>query len=205
MENILSLIIGYFFGCVNPAAMIAKHKGVDLRQSGSGNLGGTNTMLVIGPGYGFAVMILDALKAIGAAKVAQWIFPRIADAGMVAALGAILGHIYPFHMGFRGGKGLACFAGMVLYHHWPLLLLLLAIGTVLMLIVNYSVIAPMSAALLFPVFVAIRTKSRKVFLITASASAIIIKMHWSNIGKALRHEDIPVRKYIREHFLPGKS
>ncbi|MBQ3485046.1 MAG: glycerol-3-phosphate acyltransferase [Clostridia bacterium] len=205
MENIICLIIGYFCGCVSPAAIIAKAKGVDLRSSGSGNLGGTNTMLVIGPKYGFAVMILDAMKAIAAAKIAKWLFPKLVAAGLVAALGAILGHIFPFHMGFRGGKGLACFGGMILYHHWPLFFLLLTIGMVLMLIVNYSFIAPMSAAVLFHFFAAIRTGSRKVFWVSAAASAIIIKKHWSNIGKALRHEDIPVREYIREHLLPGHN
>lgn len=205
MQNIICLVIGYFFGCVSPAAFIARAKGVDLRQKGSGNLGGTNTMLVIGPKYGFAVMILDALKAIAAARLVRWLFPRLVAAGLLAALGAILGHIHPFHMGFRGGKGLACFAGMIMYHHWPLFLLLLAIGTVLMLIVNYSFIAPLSAAVLFPFFAAIRTGSRKVFLVSAAASAIIIKKHWSNIGKGLRHEDVRVREYIRDHLLPGHN
>ena len=70
MQNLMCLVIGYFFGCVSPAAIIAKSKGVDLRKSGSGNLGGTNTMLVIGPKYGFAVMILDALKAVFAGMLA---------------------------------------------------------------------------------------------------------------------------------------
>ncbi|MBE6950970.1 MAG: glycerol-3-phosphate acyltransferase [Ruminococcaceae bacterium] len=205
MQNLMCLVIGYFFGCISPAAMIAGVKGVDLRKNGSGNLGGTNTMLVIGPKYGFTVMILDALKAVTAARMAQWFFPQLTAAGLVAALGAILGHVYPFYMGFRGGKGLACFAGMIVYHHWPLFFLLLTIGMVLMLIVNYSFIAPMSAAVLFPFFAALRTKSRKVFWITAAASALIIKKHWSNIGKALRGDDIPVREYIRDHLLPGRN
>lgn len=201
MQNICCILIGYLFGCFSPATMIAKRKGVDLRAEGSGNPGGTNTMLVVGPKYGFTVMILDALKAIAAAKVARWLFPKLAAAGLVAALGAIIGHVWPFWMGFRGGKGLASFAGMILYFDWPLFLLLLLVGMVLMLIVNYSFIAPMSAAVLFPVFAWIRTKSRKVFLVTATASAIIIKKHWSNIGKALRGEDVRVREYIRGHLL----
>ena len=203
MENIICLIIGYCFGCASPAAWIARWKGVDLRRAGSGNLGGTNTMLVIGPKYGFAVMILDALKAVFAGAVAARIFPKLAAAALVAGLGAILGHIWPFWMGFRGGKGLAAFAGMILYHHWPLFFLLLAIGMVLMLVVNYSFIAPMSAAVLFPFFAAARAKSRKVFWVSAAASAIIVWKHWSNIGKALRGDDVRVREYIRDHLLPG--
>lgn len=202
MEALLCILIGYCFGCLSPATAIAKHKGVDLKKEGSGNPGGTNTMLVVGPKYGFLVMILDALKAIAAAKVAKWLFPKLAVAGLIAALGAILGHVWPFWMGFQGGKGLACFAGMILYFRWPLFLLLLLIGLVLMLLVNYSFIAPMSAAVLFPVFAWLRTKSRKVFAITAAASALIIGKHWSNIGKALRGEDIRVREYIREKLLP---
>ena len=202
MENIICLFIGYFCGCVSPAAMLAKWKGVDLRSQGSGNLGGTNTMLVIGPKYGFAVMILDALKAILAGAIASRLFPKLAAVGLVAALGAILGHVFPFYMGFRGGKGLASFAGMILAHDWVLFLLLLAVGLVLMLLVDFSFIAPMSAAVLFPILAGLRTRSRKVFLVTAAASALIIKKHWSNLGKALRGEDIHVRAYIREHLLP---
>ena len=80
MENIICLIIGYCFGCASPAAWIARWKGVDLRRAGSGNLGGTNTMLVIGPKYGFAVMILDALKAVFAGMLAARIFPKLAAA-----------------------------------------------------------------------------------------------------------------------------
>lgn len=201
MQHLICLFIGYFFGCFSPADAVARYKGVDLRKAGSGNPGGTNTMLVIGPKYGFAVMIADALKAIAAAKIAKWLFPKLACAGLLAALGAIIGHVWPVWMGFHGGKGLACFAGMILHFDWPLFLLLLLIGLALMLIVNFSFIAPMSAAVLFPVFAWLRTRSRKVFLITATASAIVIKKHWSNIGKALRGEDIPVREYIREKLL----
>ena len=205
MQTIICLIVGYFFGCASPAAFFACRKGVDLRKEGSGNLGGTNTMLVIGPKYGFAVMILDALKAVAAGMIAVRLFPRLAAAGLIAGLGAILGHIYPFFLGFRGGKGLACFAGMILYHHWPLFFLLLILGLVLMLLVNYSFIAPMSAAVLFPILAALRTKSCKVFWVSAAASAIIIKKHWSNIGKALRGEDVRVREYIRSLLLSGEN
>lgn len=202
MQAFFCILIGYCFGCLSPATMIAKSKGVDLRKEGSGNPGGTNTMLVVGPKYGFAVMIADALKAIAAAKIAKWLFPKLAFAGLIAALGAVIGHVWPFWMGFHGGKGLACFAGMILYFDWPLFLLLLLIGLVLMLIVNFSFIAPMSAAVLFPLFAWLRTKSRKAFVITAAASAIVIRKHWSNIGKALRGEDVRVREYIREKLLP---
>jgi len=202
MYYLISGLIGYLFGCFNPATIIAKRKGVDLRSSGSGNPGGTNTMLVVGPKYGFLVMILDALKAVAAARIARWLFPKLVYAGLAAALGAIIGHVWPVFLGFRGGKGLASFAGMVLYFKWPMFFGLLANGLVLMLLVNYSFVAPMSAAVLFPILAWLQTSDCWVFLLTAAASAIVVGKHWSNIGKALRGEDVKVREYIRDHLLP---
>ena len=203
MEAVLSLSIGYLLGAFNPANLLAKRRNVDLTQTGTKNLGASNALIVLGRSAGAIVMVLDIFKAWLAARIARRLFPTAALAWAIAAFGAIAGHVFPWHLHFRGGKGLAAFAGMILYHHWPLFFLLLAIGMVLMLLVNYSFIAPMSAAVLFPFFAAARAKSRKVFWVSAAASAIIIWKHWSNIGKALRGDDVRVREYIRDHLLPG--
>lgn len=204
MENIICLIIGYFCGCVSPAAIIAKAKGVDLRSSGSGNLGGTNTMLVIGPKYGFAVMILDAMKAIAAAKIAKWLFPKLVAAGLVAALGAILGHIFPFHMGFRGGKGLAAFGGFVCFYDPWLLVFYLTVGVALMLVFNYSVFLPIFASVTFPVIVLVQTGDLGLFLISAATGVLVTWRHWENIGKIRRGEERPVREVFATKVLKKK-
>ncbi len=201
MKAIISLLLGYLLGCISPAKWIAGRKGVDLRRNGSGNLGATNTMLVLGPKYGFLVLAADMLKSVLAARIARRLFPGLAVAGLLGSLGAIVGHVFPWWMGFAGGKGLAAFAGLILAEDAVLFGILAVIALVLMLIVNYSFIAPMSAAVLLPFLAAYRSDDPRVFWICAAASGIIIVKHWSNIGKALRKDDIQVRSCIREKFL----
>jgi len=195
-----SILIGYFLGCVNPASIVSRRRGVDLRNEGTGNLGTTNTVLVMGKSWGALVLLLDMGKAVLSAKIAKWLFPKLAIAGMLAAFGAILGHIYPYHMHFHGGKGLACFGGMVLEYNPLVFLVLLSIGLVMALIVNYGVGLPVSAAILFPIAVGLVSRSLPAFLAALAASSVILYAHRDNVAKALRGDDIRVRDWLRSQF-----
>ena len=197
MRVVCCLLIGYLLGALNPAHFLSKRKGVDLRKEGTGNLGTTNTMLVMGKAHAVLVLLLDMGKAVLSAKIAKWLFPKLMVAGLLAALGAILGHIYPYHMHFRGGKGLACFGGMVLEYNPVVFTILLVIGVILVLIVNYGVALPVSAAILFPIAAAVTSRKLSVFLVSLCASAVILYAHRENVQWALRHEDIRVREYLR--------
>lgn len=197
MRVVCCLLIGYLLGALNPAHFLSKRKGVDLRKEGTGNLGTTNTMLVMGKAHAVAVLLLDMGKAFLSAKIAKWLFPKLMVAGLLAALGAILGHIYPYHMHFRGGKGLACFGGMILEYNPVVFAVLLAIGVVLVLIVNYGVALPVSAAILFPIAAGMVSRKLSVFLVSLCASAVILYAHRDNVQWALRGEDIRVREYLR--------
>lgn len=200
MRMLFSILIGYFLGCVNPANIVSRRKGVDLRNEGTGNLGTTNTVLVMGKSWGGLVLLLDMGKAILSAKIAKWLFPKLAVAGMLAAFGAILGHIYPYHMHFHGGKGLACFGGMVLEYNPLVFLVLLSIGLVMALIVNFGVALPVSAAILFPIAVGLVSRSLPAFLVALAASSVILYAHRDNVAKALRGDDIRVRDWLRSQF-----
>ena len=197
MRVVCCLLIGYLLGALNPAHFLSKRKGVDLRKEGTGNLGTTNTMLVMGKAHAVLVLLLDMGKAVLSAKIAKWLFPKLMVAGLLAALGSILGHIYPYHMHFRGGKGLACFGGMVLEYNPVVFTILLVIGVILVLIVNYGVALPVSAAILFPIAAAVTSRKLSVFLVSLCASAVILYAHRENVQWALRHEDIRVREYLR--------
>jgi len=200
MRMFFSILIGYFLGCVNPASIVSRRRGVDLRNEGTGNLGTTNTVLVMGKSWGALVLLLDMGKAVLSAKIAKWLFPKLAIAGMLAAFGAILGHIYPYHMHFHGGKGLACFGGMVLEYNPLVFLVLLSIGLVMALIVNYGVGLPVSAAILFPIAVGLVSRSLPAFLAALAASSVILYAHRDNVAKALRGDDIRVRDWLRSQF-----
>lgn len=200
IELILSVLIGYTLGSLNPAAWLAKRKNTNLRERGTGNLGATNTLLVLGKSYGAFVMLFDIMKALIAVRLAERLFPLLSIAGLVAGSSAVVGHVFPCYLNFKGGKGLAAFAGLVLAVDHSLFVLLALISIILMLIINYSVAMPMSAGILFPIFYGLKTGSLAAFSVAAAISILIICKHYSNIEKARSGEDIKIRDYIREHL-----
>lgn len=122
MERIICLLIGYVFGLFQTAYFYGKAHGIDIRQHGSGNAGTTNTLRVLGTKAGLIVLAGDCLKCMAAIWVVKFLFgsshPEIVYLlKLYAAAGAILGHNYPFYLGFKGGKGIAATAGLILAFH----------------------------------------------------------------------------------------
>lgn len=194
---IFCILIGYVLGALNPAAWLSWYKQTNLRERGTGNFGATNTLLVFGKGWALFVMLFDILKAYIAVKLAQKLFPALMVAGLLAGSFAVVGHVFPFYLDFKGGKGLAAFAGLVLGVDHTLFLLLAAISITLMLIINYSVAMPMSAGALFPILYGLHTGNMTAFLIATAVSILIICKHFSNIEKARNGEDVKIREYIK--------
>ena len=113
------VLAGYLAGSVPFGLLIAKARGVDLRNSGSGNIGATNVFRCVGKGWGVLALLLDALKGF----VPAFVFPRVAESlcapvpswlGVACGLAAVVGHNWPVWLGFKGGKGVATSAGMAL-------------------------------------------------------------------------------------------
>ena len=196
--TITSLLLGYLLGMLSPAKLVSRRKKTDLKKSGTGNLGATNTMLVFGVRYGVAVMVFDMVKAVIAVRMAKWLFPRSLMAGFLAGCGAVLGHIYPFYLNFKGGKGVAALGGMVLACDPTLFPVLLGIGIALSLLTDYAVATPISAALLFPVLEGIRTGSMMVFGLLLSLGILIVIKHMDNLERIRDGEEIRLRAYFRE-------
>lgn len=199
IKSVISLVIGYLLGTLSPAALFAKLKNVNLRKRGTGNLGATNTTMVLGKQYGALVMILDIGKAFLASKLAKLLFPELAVAGLLAGAASVVGHIFPFYMKFKGGKGLAAFGGMILAHNPWMFLGLLVGGIILVLIINYGIAMPMSVSVLFPVLVAVTSRDPVAIAICAATSVLIIVKHWSIFGRIRRGEDTKARDFIRKH------
>lgn len=119
MERIICLVIGYVFGTFQTAYIYGKMKGIDIREHGSGNAGTTNALRVLGKKAGVIVLLGDVAKTVLAVVVVRLLFGRMDGdmlplLGMYAAAGAILGHNFPVQLKFRGGKGIACTAGLIL-------------------------------------------------------------------------------------------
>lgn len=201
MRTVLCMVVGYLLGSLSPAALLSKIKKKDLREHGSGNLGTMNTMMNFGKRYAFPVMVIDMLKGFLAVKLAHWIVPAVSVAGVLAGGSAVLGHVFPFYMKFKGGKGLAPFGGMILALNPLGFLTILLLGGVMMILINYSFAMPFTAGVLFPIIEGLWEQSMPVFLIAAAISALIIAMHWSNMQKALRKEDAKIRDYFKKYVM----
>ncbi|MCM1220954.1 MAG: glycerol-3-phosphate 1-O-acyltransferase PlsY [Lachnospiraceae bacterium] len=122
MERVVCLLIGYVFGLFQTAYFYGKAHGIDIRQHGSGNAGTTNALRVMGTKAGMIVLAGDCLKCILAVVIVRLLFGRshpemIYLLCLYTGAGAVLGHNYPFYMGFRGGKGIAATAGLILSFH----------------------------------------------------------------------------------------
>ena len=124
--RIACLFIGYGFGNFQSAYFYGKLVGTDIRKHGSGNLGTTNALRVLGPKAGAIVLLGDILKTVAAILLTGFLFARgeYANLGFLfryyTALGVILGHDFPIWLKFKGGKGIACTAGLILSIHWSM-------------------------------------------------------------------------------------
>lgn len=118
MFRLLCVLIGYAFGLFQTAFILGKIKGIDIRTVGSGNAGTTNTLRVLGTKAGIIVFAGDCIKCVLASVLCTLIFSgnhpeSLYLIKLYAGLGAILGHNFPFYLKFKGGKGIACTAGMI--------------------------------------------------------------------------------------------
>lgn len=116
--RVVSLLIGYCFGMITFGYIFGLLMHVDLRSEGSGNVGSTNTLRVLGNGFGFLTLFCDCMKVAAAAGIVYLLYHGAVGAHihllmLYAGLGAVLGHNYPAVMGFKGGKGIACSLGVL--------------------------------------------------------------------------------------------
>lgn len=198
MKYLYCVLIGYLLGSVSFAKIFSKIKNVNLKESGTKNLGATNTMLVMGKGYGAVVMVLDVLKAVLAVIVARVIFPTFSASGIIAGASAVLGHICPFYLKFRGGKGLACFAGMILALDPVLFLFMLVLCVGLIILCNHSVAAPYSAAVVFPVFYCARNPEPAIIIVAVLVSLLLALRHIPDIIRVKQGGDTKIREFFKQ-------
>ena len=115
MFRFICMILGYGIGCLQSAYLVGRFAGhMDLRQYGSGNLGTTNALRVLGKKAGAITFVCDILKSVLGFLLCKMIFQQIPLAGLYGCVGVILGHDFPFYLNFKGGKGIACMIGLVL-------------------------------------------------------------------------------------------
>ena len=198
MEVFLSLILGYAMGCLNPAAWIGKKNHIDLKQAGTGNLGATNTTMVLGRKAGAFVLVFDVAKSFLAARLARWLLPQLAVSGMLASIGVILGHCFPITMHFSGGKGLAAFGGMMLAYNPVVFVIVVLSGIGIMVLLDIGVAAPLLGTVMFPLLAYLFSHDIPTTACAVIASMIILCTHLDNVHKTREHSDMKVKNYFRD-------
>lgn len=175
--ELVAVLVGYLVGAVSPATLLARRKGVDLRDVGSGNPGATNAGRALGRRAGVLVAVLDVLKGLVPAAAFGAADHR---AGLVAGVAAVLGHVTsPFLRG-RGGKGVATAGGAVLGSHplWAVPVLLT--WAVVLAVVRWTALASLVSALALVVVAAVAGHD---LLWAAALCAIVLVRHQPNVRR----------------------
>lgn len=197
MGYLFSVLLGYGLGCSSMAFYIGKLRKQDIRTAGSGNLGASNATVLFGWGAGISVALHDIGKAVLAVLLAKWLFPGVEYAGAAAGIACVLGHIFPFYLGFRGGKGLASYFGMTLALNWKLALIVVAVIVLATLVTDYISVGALSSIVVVPLYMGIATRSLPLVAILCTGTLVMFCKHWENIARITRREEIGLRGTIR--------
>lgn len=201
VRYILCVLFGYVIGGINPSYIIGKTRGFDIRKKGSGNAGASNAMILMGKKVGVFSAVFDIAKAATAYLCAPLIFQQMVYASVIAGTACIIGHICPAYMKFRGGKGLACIAGVIIGIDWRLFLALLVIEVGLAIVLDYICVIPMTAAVIVPLCYGFFGSGKLGWLlhaeggwigagILAIASVVILLRHIQNVKRILAGKEM---------------
>ena len=200
MYYILVALLAYIMGSSSMSLYISKWKKVEIRDKGSKNLGASNAMLVFGWKYGILVALHDIGKAALAVILARHFFPGLEHIGIVAGVASVLGHIFPFYLGFKGGKGFASYLGMTIALNWKLALVILLLVVLVTWITDYIVVGTTLTVLSVPTYFGFATQSWIAPAILLIATGVIPYKHRMNFVNIYNGTEIGFRSANRgEH------
>ena len=194
-------LVGYILGSCPNGFIVSKVRGIDVRKHGSGNIGATNVLRVMGKKWGYLVFALDAIKGFLAVRLAFWISASLFSSvvspelvGIVAGVACILGHAFPFWLNFRGGKGVATSAGVLLGLMPIAVISVFLVWLLLFKITRYVSVASISAAVSLPVFVTLYLRFK---MLTGASllpfsiliATVVIWRHRSNMQRLFQGKE----------------
>lgn len=197
MNVLISMLIGYAFGCIQAAYLIGRIAGkLDIREHGSGNAGASNVTTIMGVKYGAVVGIIDILKGTAAVLVVKWLFPENPELVFLSGLMAIIGHMFPFYLRFRGGKGVATLIGMMIGVNWLLGLLFALLVIVPALIADYIVFGSLTSFIGLPIVAFIHQYPIWILLFSFGLSGLSFYLHRGNIRRIMAGEETKIRAVL---------
>ena len=195
VTNITALILAYLIGSIPSAVWIGrKFYNIDVREYGSGNAGATNTFRVLGKKAGFVVLIMDISKGFLAVKLATIFgnYPQesqqYVNFKLVLGIGALIGHIFPVYVGFRGGKGVATLLGILSAVHPEAAAVCAGVFSLMLIFSHYVSLSSVTAAITYPIAIMfLFHETIPTVNIFAMAIAILVLItHQKNIERLLR-------------------
>ena len=194
---LLAAAIGYLLGSCPNGFLISRTRGIDIRKHGSGNIGATNVLRVLGKRWGYLVFALDALKGLAAVRIAFALAAAISPGGpyhemvgIAGGLACILGHTFPVWLRFRGGKGVATSAGVLLGLMPLAVVSVFIVWVILFKGTRYVSVASIGAAFSLPLFVVLYLQIRmlsgaSLLPFSILIAGVVIWRHRSNIHRLL--------------------
>lgn len=189
-STLISLLLGYLLGSIPFGLILTRATGLgDIRKVGSGNIGATNVLRTGNKGLAAATLLLDALKGTVAVLLAKLFMGD--QAGLWAGFAAFIGHLFPVWLGFKGGKGVATYIGVMLGTAWPLALVFSGVWLVVAAVLRYSSLAALIAAIATP-FAALAGLGDRIipwrgslFLLALAMTTLVLIRHHANIRRLL--------------------
>lgn len=204
-SNIIGLLVAYLVGSIPSAVWVGRtFYNIDVREFGSGNAGATNTFRVLGKKAGIPVLLMDIAKGFIGVKLAYLLgdyssdSPEFIDFEIALGICALIGHIFPVYVGFRGGKGVATLFGILIAIHWQASLYCAAGFIITLLLSGYVSLSSMVSGLVFPVVIMVLYSSNSSINIFSLAVAILVLItHQRNIERLLAGAESRVKWYYK--------
>jgi acyl phosphate:glycerol-3-phosphate acyltransferase len=191
-HTLIAIAVGYLLGSIPFGYLLTRAAGLgDVRNVGSGNIGATNVLRTGHKGLAALTLLLDALKGTAAVLIGHWIGAAggvAILASLLAGLAAFLGHVFPVWLGFRGGKGVATYIGVLLGVDWRAALAFCGIWLLVALLTRYSSLSALIAALITPIGL-FAFADHATALLAAVLSALLIYKHRTNIRRLAAGEE----------------
>ncbi|MBQ6133266.1 MAG: glycerol-3-phosphate 1-O-acyltransferase PlsY [Lachnospiraceae bacterium] len=208
--RLLSFVLGYAIGNISLGYIMGRIRKVDLKTHGSGNIGATNSLRVLGPAAGLITLVFDVLKAVIAAALAFLTFSNISGATDFASIrlfmayagfGAVIGHIFPVYLRFIGGKGIATALGLMMVAFPKTILICVLVFLIAVLLTRYVSLGSVLAALaliaqsiIFALFIPSFLPYQGTEVYEAMAFGVITGLialikHRSNIKRLITHTE----------------
>ncbi|MDV4149941.1 glycerol-3-phosphate 1-O-acyltransferase PlsY [Clostridium sp. AL.422] len=193
MKYIIVILIGYLIGSSSMSYYLGRLNNINVSKNGSGNLGASNMVAIIGWKAGIIVALHDVLKAYLAIMLARYLFADLPYLSEVVGVACVIGHIFPFYLKFKGGKGLASYMGLTIALDWKFAIALIVLCVILTLITDYVVSATFATIIAVPAYFGLFKNDLIAFCILAVASLVMIYKHVENIRRLRNGTEIGLR------------